>query len=135
MPDPISCNMCTCVDGTIDGCDTAECPIYAIEPCGASEPLDFGHERVAIDAGFLSVEVEYSGSCELHEFSLCYEPIVGSGNGAETRLHLTHHDPGAACDDVVQTSLVFDLYPITENEGVGEVFVQLGPHRLLYIAP
>src|SRR5690606_22989324 len=85
--------------------------------------------------GFLSVEVEYSGSCELHEFSLCYKPIVGSGNGAETRLHLTHHDPGAACDDVVQTSLVFDLYPITENEGVGEVFVQLGPHRVRYTAP
>jgi hypothetical protein len=86
---------------------------------------------VAIANGYLTVDVTYSGGCEQHTFTLCYEPVTA---GAEATLHLSHEDAEDACDGIVSESLVFDLYPLTWA-GHDEVLLQLEPHTVLYRTP
>ncbi len=138
VPDPNSCNQCSCVDGEITGCTEIACPVVVIEPCAEDHDAaeDYRHEAVSIDDGLLTIDVQVSGTCAgPHEFDVCYDPIDTSGSTPQTALHLIHHDPGAACDDIGMQVVVVDLYPFTADEGQDEVFFDLGRHRLLYLAP
>lgn len=135
VPDPNSCNTCTCIDGEVTQCTEINCPTSQIAPCDPNrDSEDFRHEAVAISSGILTVDVAYSGGCQVHSFDLCYDPIDTGGTTPEAVLHLTHIDPGDECDQAVLESRVYDLFPFTDA-GFDEVFVELGRHRLLYIAP
>jgi hypothetical protein len=132
-PSEDACNTCLCQDGELTDCTERACDVVPIEPCepGAGAD-DFEHDDVAISDGLLSVGVTYSGGCEVHVFELCYDPIE-EGNTPSTTLHLTHFDNGDACESIVTETRVFDLYPLAEA-GYPEIFVELGMHRLLFIA-
>ena len=132
-PSDDACNTCTCEDGALTACTERACDIVPIEACTGDEDLpDFEHDDVAIDDGLLSIDVTYSGGCETHVFELCYDPVE-PGNTPSTTLHLTHFDNDDPCDGIMMETRVFDLYPLAEA-GYPEVFIQLGMHRLLYIA-
>ncbi len=135
VPDPDSCNQCSCVDGVITACTEIACPLIVIEPCpaGRDSSEDYVHDAVAIDDGLLNIEV--SGACQgFDEFDVCYDPISTTGSTPETELHLIQN-PVDDCSSVGTRSLVVDLYPFTSEEGFEEVFFDIGRHRLLYVAP
>ncbi len=135
VPDPNSCNTCRCEQGVVSSCTEINCPILGVESCqGDSGDMDERHDTVAINDGYLTIDVTHADGCTVADYRLCFEPVEASGNDPETVLHLERQDAVQNCDEPATQTLVFDLYALSEA-GYDEVFLQLGRHRLLYVAP
>ncbi len=130
-PDPLSCNACVCRDGQVTECEERYCPIAPITKCEQSAG-SVAVERIAIDAGYLTIDVVSDGCAA---FSLCWGPEVNESATPSTELTLSATAVAScAAQEPATESHVFDLYPLTE-EGYPEMFVKLGNHQLLYVQP
>ena len=92
-------------------------------------------KSAAVKGDYLTVNVEYSGGCELHNFDLITRGMYMKSLPPQLPIMLNHENNGDACRELKSEKLVFD---ITEarygNDESGEVHLRLDgwEEKLIY---
>lgn len=124
-----------CADGTC----TWNYAFDAIGDCDGSESDAFTLNSLSLDGDELLAEVEYSGGCEDHTFTLCWpNQSFQESDPVQAALVISHDDPDDPCDSIVTETRRFPLaslrssfeaaYPNTD----GEIRVRVGDEEVLY---
>ncbi|MFN3916225.1 MAG: hypothetical protein ACK4K0_00670 [Flavobacteriales bacterium] len=77
-----------------------------IEP---KENAPFVVKSVKVKGDILTIEVEYSGGCQKHEFDLFFNGIYMKSMPPKAGLILVHKNNGDNCRELITETLKFDL--------------------------
>ena len=66
------------------------------------------------DKDTYTIEVEYGGGCEIHEFKLIIESAFMESNPVQTNALLSHNSKGDVCRAIIRDRLYFNFSPLKE---------------------
>lgn len=93
--------------------------IYSIQTLDSTFPdgVDdtFGLLNVRMANEKLTIELEYSGGCEDHDFELFYDPAFIETNPPQANLYLRHDGKNDSCDAIIRETRTFDLSALLDN--------------------
>jgi hypothetical protein len=114
IPDPGSCNECTCEDGglmcTLAACDARvfSCPDEIV-----SDSINIDY--YAIQGDKLILDVNYGGGADMqHDFGVCYEKGFRESDPVQGTLRLLHDAHDDRYRGLITTTLSFDLSPYAD---------------------
>lgn len=132
--DPNDCPVSDeCTDGETrpagDGCNTCECidnrwacTEIACEPDDDSDAIvirecDVDTDRLNVTEirtikDTLEVDVGYSGGCEEHVFTACWDGAIMESSPLQARIIVEHNANEDACEAYISETLTFDLTPM-----------------------
>jgi hypothetical protein len=101
-------------DGDGDG-SPGTCPGDPVLVCDAEPPSDpFTVDNIAIVDDCLELTVSYSGGCETHTFSPCWDTSFAESNPVQAWLWVDHDAMNDACDAIIQDMWIIDLGAIKQ---------------------
>ena len=103
-------------DGT-DGTDGSSGTPSDWDACSADEGHGTDLDAASIDGDTLTATVAYSGGCEDHTFTLCWDGSFLESAPVQVRLELLHTGPPDPCEAYPSETLGFDLTPLREAYG------------------
>ena len=85
-------------------------PVLIDTTCDASSSdSSFGIGELAIQGDLLRIAVTYSGGCEDHEFSACWDGTFLESNPVQAQLAVHHEDNGDSCEAAITRDVFVDL--------------------------
>lgn len=79
--------------------------------------------KVAVEGNIMTINVEYSGGCEKHEFRLLGSVMIQKSLPPRRGIRLWHDNKGDSCRGIVEEELKFDISAFA-YEG-GEIMLDL----------
>ena len=67
------------------------------------------------DGDILSINVQYSGGCEDHDFDLYFNGALKKSLPPQATLCLTHNSNGDICKALIQDTLEFNISELKQN--------------------
>ncbi len=136
---------CDCPETAGFLCDDGTCAwnyvdAYAYLPaCTAAAGDPFTLQAARLEADELVVDLQYSGGCEDHAFTLCWpDQSFLESSPVQVNLEIFHDDPGDKCDAKPQVTERFDLSPLeaafeeSYQSKTGEITINVGTESLSY---
>ncbi len=84
---------------------------------------DFSITAVSVEGNVMSIDVEYSGGCQEHEFKLLGMKAIQKSMPPKRGVFLYHNSNGDNCRSIVEEKLKFDI-SVLAYEG-GEIILNL----------
>ncbi|MBK9192927.1 MAG: hypothetical protein IPM77_16305 [Crocinitomicaceae bacterium] len=84
---------------------------------------DFSITAVSVEGNVMSIDVEYSGGCQEHEFKLLGMKAIQKSMPPKRGIFLYHNSNGDNCRSIVEEKLKFDI-SVLAYEG-GEIILNL----------
>ena len=138
-------SVCDCPEADGFVCDEGICNWNYVqqEPfipaCQSDEGDPFSILGASLDGNELVVDVEYSGGCTEHTFTLCWpDQAFQESSPVQAALELLHDDMGDACDAVLTEEVRLSLTPLEEAYAAqypgtpGTVDIGIGSETLRY---
>jgi hypothetical protein len=112
IPDPSSCNHCTCEDGAL-ACTLMNCvaPVFPCPESVVTDPIDVLY--YAIEGDNLVLDVSYGG-CGAHDFGVCYEQSFRESSPVQGTLRVLHDQHDETCERLNESTLTFSLIPYAD---------------------
>lgn len=120
-------------------CNANEVPGEGFQICDDSMNLPndsyafTGAEYVGDDT--LEIDVGYSGGCETHQWTLCWDGSFMESEPVQANLSLHHNANGDMCEAYIEETLEIDISALRQSyeEGYqtdsGTIIVQLSDHN------
>lgn len=126
-------------DDAADDDDVIPQPLWPLDICAPIPPSNpFSHTGTALSGDVLTVDLGYSGGCEIHDFQLCWDAVFAESDPVQVWLTLVHDANGDACEAYITESRQFDLNPLKQawqssyGATSGTIIVHLGTDTLSY---
>ena len=79
----------------------------------------FRLNKVQIDGDVITLDIQFAGGCEEHEFELFMSPAEFlESRPVQADLYLRHDGNGDACEALLQRSVAFDLRPVAHQHQI-----------------
>jgi hypothetical protein len=104
-------------DASSDDDDSASSAAISLDLCELDPPAQdaFDLGSTSITGDVLSAEVSYSGGCEVHEFSACWNGMFRTSLPMQVTVAIGHNANGDTCEAYLTETLVIDLTDIRTN--------------------
>ncbi|MCB0711577.1 MAG: META domain-containing protein [Ignavibacteriae bacterium] len=105
--------------------------LMPLELVNFAPSVPFSTSQPQINGDLLTVQVQYSGGCEEHKFSLVGPETIPSGDPTPITLYLQHSSKPDPCLAYISNDLTFDLTPLKERwkqvtgKSSGEILITL----------
>ena len=114
---------------SIVGCDeegNVDCPEMTIGDYAFDDIGDlYWFDDVEMFANCLYIKVSYGGGCEIDDFELRWNGLLAESFPPQAMITLWHDDFNDPCDAIEDTTLMFDLSPMKEDNSYETVLVHL----------
>jgi hypothetical protein len=93
---------------------------------------------LALTGNILTVDLSYSGGCEVHDFELCWDESYVKTSPEKITPFLSHNANNDPCDGPVTESLEFNLKPVRDHHdtatqsSTGNLIVVLDNQSVMY---
>ena len=138
-------SVCDCPEAAGFRCDEGTCAWNYVSDyphlpvCHADEGDAYTIDGASLDGGELVVDLEFSGGCASHQFTLCWpDQSFQESLPVQASFELFHDDGDDACDGLLTEERRFSLTPLIDayeesyGSRTGEITINVGDEALSF---